>query len=118
MDLKQVLVVDAENTLKQCLTHLLPQSGFSVEVADNADDAIKIFETKKVEILLIDHELPDADGFELCQRISSNGKSTNIIMMCECAREFEQEKARALGAKACIAKPFSYSQLLDTLMRV
>ena len=118
MDTKQVLVVDAESILKQCLTYLLPQSGFSVEVADNAVDAVKIFESKKVDILLIDHELPDADGFELCQRILSNGKSTNIVMMCECARVFEQEKARALGAIGCIAKPFSYSQLIQTLMRV
>ena len=115
MNDKQILVVDAEDTLKQCLTYLLPQAGFSVEIADNAIDAAKINETKKIDIFLIDHELPDADGFELCQRISTSGKSTNIVMMCECAREFEHEKARALGATACIAKPFTYIQLLETL---
>lgn len=110
--------MDAENTLRQCLSHLLPQSGFSVEVADNALDAIRIFESKSIDIFLIDHALPDIDGFGLCQRISSKGSSAYIVMMCECARTFEQEKARALGAKACISKPFTYSLLLETLTDV
>ena len=115
---KLILVVDAENTLKQCLSHLLPQSGFSVEVTDSALDAIRICESKSIDILLIDHALPDTDGFDLCQRISSKGSSTYIVMMCECARIFEHEKARALGAKACISKPFTYSLLLEILTDV
>ena len=64
MDFK-VLVVDDDINVLSLLKEYLENTGFKVFAANNGDQAIEIFKTEKLDILILDVMLPNKDGFEI-----------------------------------------------------
>jgi DNA-binding NarL/FixJ family response regulator len=77
-----VLIVDDHPSFRATARALLEAEGFSVvgEAADGAE-AIEKAAGLRPDVLLLDVQLPDLDGFEVCRRVSRNGGSPAVVLV-------------------------------------
>src|SRR5262245_42900175 len=66
----KVLVVDDEELCRRALARLLSHNGYLVSTAPDADSALEILGTEKIDVVLTDLEMPNCSGLELVRRVS------------------------------------------------
>src|SRR5690606_41434929 len=78
------------------LSYLLKQSHYTVIEAFNGLDGLKMAHDNNPEIILIDIQLPDMDGYEICNKLRHNGlpKNTTIIAVTSYAMGGDKESTR------------------------
>jgi CheY-like chemotaxis protein len=115
-----ILVVDDRSDIRYTIATVLRRNGYGVIMAADGASALKRAGTQGVGLFLLDVDLPDMNGFELCRRLKSNQDLAQIpVIMCSanCAEEDLHEAASA-GALAYISKPFDMVKLIDCIHRV
>ncbi len=75
-----ILLVDDEAGIRKVLGISLQDSGYDVHTAENATEALRLFEEVAPPIVLTDIKMPDMDGIELLQRIKKINPDTEVIM--------------------------------------
>ena len=109
----KVLIVDDEPNIVLSLEFLMKQQGYETRVARDGDEALAEVEGFRPDLVLLDVMLPRRDGFEVCQRLRSDGWSElKILMLTAKGRDVEIEKGLALGADGYVTKPFSTAELV------
>ncbi|MCP4107676.1 MAG: response regulator [Desulfobacteraceae bacterium] len=103
-----VLVVDNDPGSLEALVEHLEQAGFRIFIAENGTSALRSVEHVTPDIILMDVELPDTDGFELCRRVKEYHKNIIIPVIFLTALTDITNKIREFepGAVDCITKPF------------
>lgn len=115
----KVLIVDDEPNIVISLQFLMKQGGFETSVARDGDEALLEVERFRPDLVLLDVMMPNRDGYEVCQQLRSSGwNDLKIVMLTAKGRETEITKGLALGADAYVTKPFSTSELVDTVTRL
>ena len=110
MDIK-ILVVEDEVSINDILTTALKADGYSVRSAFSSKEAKEILLDSKPNLVMLDINLPDESGFELCKFI--NGKcSIPIIMVTARDDIFDKVLGLELGADDYITKPFHIKEVL------
>ncbi|WP_169570245.1 response regulator transcription factor [Sneathiella limimaris] len=111
-----VLVVEDEPNIVLSLQFIMRQSGYTVRVASDGEQALKAVEEYVPDLVLLDIMLPKRDGFAVCEEIRNNPacKNVKIIMLSAKSREADRDKAMKLGADRFVTKPFSTRELADT----
>jgi CheY-like chemotaxis protein/tetratricopeptide (TPR) repeat protein len=114
-----VLVVDDDRAMQRLLADALTQQGFSVTVERDGAWALKAFETKDFDAVVLDLLLPEVDGYEVARRIRQlpRGRSTPIVMISGVYRNelHQKEAVEHHGAFAFLEKPIKLSALFDAL---
>jgi len=111
-----ILVVDDEPRITSLLQGELELEGYVVTIAnDGASGLIAIRSTPTPDLLLLDWNLPDFSGLEICRRVRATGLATPILMLT--AHDAIKDKVEALdaGADDYLIKPFSIEELLARL---
>jgi len=111
-----VLVVEDEPHLANLLKHVLADEGFTVRVAKNRDEIVAEFRRPpRPDLVLLDVTLPDADGFDVLQRIRLHPvlKAMPVLMLTAKATRDAVLKGLAGGANGYVTKPFE----IDVLIR-
>ena len=111
---KRILVVEDQEDNRQILRDLLKSVGYEMIEAEDGEQAlIKVVEHKP-DLILMDIQLPLLDGYEATRRIKANPelKHIPIIVVTSYALSGDEEKARAAGCEAYVAKPYSPRALL------
>ena len=112
----RVLIVDDEPNIVVSLQFLMKKGGFETSVARDGDEALAEVERFRPDLVLLDVMMPRRDGYEVCQQLRSTGwTDLKIVMLTAKGREAEATKGLALGADAYVTKPFSTSELVDTV---
>jgi len=108
---KDILIVDDDEDLSSITMDLLTDNGFSVSRCFNSADALNILSTCNFRLLILDVNLPDTTGFELCQKIR---QSSNIPIIIISARTSDTDRITGLdiGGDDYIPKPYSLQELL------
>ena len=103
-----ILIVDDESTNIIALTHILSQD-YTLRVATNGQDALKLAEQFAPDIILLDIVMPGMDGYEVIASLKSAARTKNIpvIFISSLSVDDDEEKGLALGAADYIGKPFS-----------
>lgn len=116
---KKILIVDDEPNIVIPLEFLMEQNGYDVKVAVNGEEAIEAVESFKPDLILLDIMLPGIDGYEVCQKVRQNPKlpDTKIIFLSALARDIDIAKGMGLSANGFITKPFSISDVVDTVKK-
>ena len=115
----KVLIVDDEPNIVVSLQFLMKKSGFETSVARDGDEALLEVERFRPDLVLLDVMMPRRDGYEVCQQLRSAGwNELKIVMLTAKGREAEVTKGLAVGADAYVTKPFSTSELVDTVVRL
>lgn len=112
-----VLVVDDEESYRQALASGLAQEGFTVEMAANSHEALRVFHRVHPDLVLLDVMLPDGSGVELCQRMRAMAP-VPIIMVTARDSEVDVVLGLELGASDYVSKPFRLRELVARMRAV
>jgi len=99
---------------RRILRDLLSSAGFDLVEAVNGEEGVRMAVLHRPNLILMDVQLPLLDGYEATRRIKANAdlRHIPIIVVTSYALSEDEAKARAAGADAYVAKPFSPRQLL------
>lgn len=109
---QHVLFVEDERDLGNVVKQYLELVGFEVTWCLNAQSALDTYEVKKFQILIIDVQLADYDGFEFAEKIKNLNANQSFIFLT--ARNEKKDRLRGLkiGADDYIVKPFDIDELV------
>ncbi|MGB3511983.1 MAG: diguanylate cyclase [Microcoleaceae cyanobacterium] len=112
-----ILIVDDAPENLRLLSSMLQHHGYNVRKAINGRIAINGAQIAKPDLILLDINLPDIDGYEVCQKLKSfeQTKDIPIIFISAYSEEVDKLKAFEVGGRDYITKPF---QLREVLARV
>jgi two-component system, OmpR family, response regulator VicR len=108
---QKILVVDDEQPIADILKFNLEKEGYEVVCAYDGDDAIKLAEEEKPDLILLDIMLPNKDGNEVCREIRKT-QTMPIIMLTAKDSEIDKVLGLELGADDYVTKPFSNRELI------
>ena len=112
----RILLVDDEVRLTELLRLELDVEGYDVEVAsDGATGLIKARSQPEPDLIVLDWNLPDFSGVDICQRIRSSGVTTPILMLTGHDDISDRVKALDAGVDDYLVKPFSIEELMARL---
>ena len=112
-----VLVVDDENTLRDFVRRNLDVRGYPVVTASNGLEALAIFNTQNIDLVILDLMMPRMDGLETTRRIRQRS-TVPIIILTALDEESDKIKAFDLGADDYLTKPFGVGELLARVKAV
>lgn len=95
---KKILVVEDDQPLAKALELKLTNDGFEPKVASDGEEALKILETAKFDLILLDLILPKVDGFTVLTQLKAKGSTIPIIVLSNLGQEADSQKAKELGA--------------------
>ncbi|MGE5471507.1 MAG: response regulator [Bacteroidota bacterium] len=114
----RVLVADDDPTVALLMRAALGGQGFSVTVVDDGGAALAAFARARFDIVLLDIDMPDIDGFTACAAIRQRPDgAVPIVLVTGHDGPAFVERAAALGA-AHIAKPVDWSRLGQQLREI
>lgn len=109
--METILVVEDELSIRSFICLNLRKKKYEVLEAENGEEAVSIFNNRKIDIVLLDLMLPGIDGFEVCQKIRDISQSVGIIMLTARSQEEDRVKGLVEGADDYLLKPFSMVEL-------
>jgi DNA-binding response OmpR family regulator len=113
----RLLVVEDEEDLAEGLRVGLARTGYAVDVAPDADTAYERLTVNEYDLMLLDLNLPDGDGFTLCRSLRSGELVTpgpgDVRVLMLTARGGVEDRVRGLdeGADDYLVKPFALAEL-------
>lgn len=115
---QRVLVVDDEAAITELLASVLRFEGFTVETAATGIEAIRLVASFRPDVMLLDIQLPDLDGFAVQKRLISDRSAVPILFLT--ARDSAEDKVRGLtmGADDYVTKPFGLDELVARVRAV
>jgi len=112
------ILLAEDNKINQMLVlHVLKKYGISCDVADNGKIATEKMKEKKYDLILMDIQMPEMDGYDATRIIRNEFKSNiPIVALTAHAMNEEREKCLKLGMNDFISKPFDQKHLYDTII--
>ncbi|MDX1618519.1 MAG: hybrid sensor histidine kinase/response regulator [Balneolaceae bacterium] len=109
-----VLIIDDTEPNVRLLAHVLKREGYEVLAAFSGEDALKLVEKKKPEIILLDIMMPGMDGFEVCERLKKKEETSDIpvIFLSALSETDSKVKGFKAGGVDYITKPFQREEVL------
>jgi two-component system response regulator ChvI len=108
--ISRLLLVDDDALLVTVLGAALAEEGYTVEVARDGRDALRRFQHSRPDLVVLDVQLPEMDGLEVCRRLRAQA-TTPIILLTSRAEEVDRVTGLDLGADDYVTKPFSTREL-------
>lgn len=99
-----ILIVDDEKPMARALELKLGKLGFKTKTAFNGEEALKILEKEKFDLILTDLVMPKVDGFGILEALKSKKDKTPVIVSSNLGQEEDLKRAKALGAKDYFVK--------------
>jgi CheY-like chemotaxis protein len=112
-DRQFVLIVDDDELVRWSAAEGLKESGYSVEVAANAREALH--RCPNAAAALLDHDLPDVDGLALADTLRRRHPRCAIVLMTADPSPELRRRARERGVVQVLGKPFSLEDLVDAI---
>jgi CheY-like chemotaxis protein len=100
-----ILYVDDHEDSSEMLKLVLSESDYEVHTARTMEEAIKLAQTHKFDLYVLDKRLPDGSGLELCEQFNQLTPGVPCIVYTGDAYEIHRQEALAAGATAYVAKP-------------
>lgn len=114
-----ILVVDDERDFRDIVGHILELGGYEVATAVDGLGALRAFEEREPHLVVLDGNLPDIDGLEVCRRLRATPRGKDVpILMCTVRSALSTVAAGfEAGANGYVLKPFDAEELLDGVAR-
>ena len=110
-----VAIVDDDGAIRTALGRALRMENYDVDLFEDGNSALKAVQLRAPDAIILDLQLPDIDGLEVCRRIRRAGDATPILMLT--ARDAVNDRVEGLdvGADDYLVKPFDLAELLARL---
>ena len=109
---RRILVVEDDPSIAELISWALDDAGFEVRTAPTLADALQTFEQTEPHLVVADFLLPDGLGSELVRRVRERNAVATLVMS---AHPRAREQAAAVGADACLQKPFDLDEFFQTV---
>lgn len=111
MSTRRILVVEDEEPLRRFISRNLSARGYQTFSAANGLEALAVFESEPLDLIILDVMMPNMDGLETCRRIRQVS-TIPIIVLTALDEESDKVTALDLGADDYLTKPFGIEELL------
>ncbi|MDD3925212.1 MAG: PAS domain S-box protein [bacterium] len=115
----KVLLAEDDAVNQKLAMRLLEKQGHEVRLARDGKEALQAFEEERFDLVLMDVQMPEMDGFQATAAIReqelTSGKHIPIVAMTAYAMTGDREKCLAAGMDAYVSKPISIQELLDVI---
>jgi CheY-like chemotaxis protein len=122
MPTQRVIIADHDPSTLQILDRIISTVGYKTATATNGKDALAKIRTLEPPLVFIDAEMPQIDGFQVCQEIRNDPTLTrqpHIIIMTDSIQNVANlEKALRLGVNDLIFKPLSVLQVSSCVQKI
>ena len=108
---KKILVVDDEKSIRDMLSAAFTKEGYEVQLAENAEKALKIVKETGVHVMFFDLKMPGMNGLELCRKIKTDRPMAIIHAVTGFVSLFELADCREAGFEDYFTKPVNIEQL-------
>ena len=111
---RKVLIVDDAVVDRQNLATILTAAGHSVLLAETGEQALVRARNDRPDMILMDVNMPDLDGFATTRRLKADAATRDIPVVFVTGKNQKADVAwgRMLGAKGYVAKPYTPEQIL------
>ena len=113
-----ILVADDEKSIRLTIKQALSTQGYEVNVAVDGSTALEQLKESPADLLLLDIQMPGMDGIEVLQKAMAQQPSLRVIMVSAHGSIDNAVDAMKLGAVDYLQKPFTPSELRETVDRV
>jgi two-component system response regulator VicR len=107
----KILIIDDDKDILTIITDMLSGYGYEVTTATSADEAFDLLSKSAFHLLLLDINLPDSDGFEICRQLR---EVSTVPVIFASARTSEDDRVTgySIGGDDYLPKPYSMKELL------
>ena len=106
MDRKRILVVDDEIYIVHILEFSLTMEGYSILTASNGEEALRVIDSERPDLVVLDIMMPKLDGYEVCRRLRQDEQFQElpVILLSAKGRPIDREAGLQAGADDYITK--------------
>lgn len=108
----KILLVEDEERLASFIRKGMSAEGYEVEVAYDGRTGLSLFRRDSYDIIILDVNLPQLNGFDLCRLIRSENESVPVLMLTALDSMADKSDGFNAGADDYLAKPFEFQELL------
>ncbi|MFE3597978.1 response regulator transcription factor [Streptomyces sp. NPDC059096] len=112
----RVLLVEDEAFLAEMIAEGLRRDALAVDVAADGREALRKLRFGEYDVLVLDRDLPEVHGDEVCRRVVEQRLMTRILMLTAAGTVRDRVDGLGLGADDYLAKPFAYDELLARVL--
>lgn len=102
----KILLAEDNPTTQSLISIVLEQMGYDLTIVDNGQAAVDFLEKERVDLILMDCQMPKLDGYMATAQLRANGLKTPIIALTAYARAEDEEECLAAGMSDFLSKPF------------
>ncbi len=116
----KILIIEDNKNLAKSIARVLQQEKFSIEIQENGAEAENFWiqHHSSIDCVLLDIQLPEKNGFEICKNIREKNISTPVIMLTAKGEVESRVQGLQSGADDYLTKPFSFDELLARIFAV
>jgi CheY-like chemotaxis protein len=113
----RILLAEDNPTTQSLVSAIIEQMGFDLTIVDNGQAAVEFLEKEVVDLVLMDCQMPQMDGFTATAQLRAKGIETPVVALTANACEEDQEKCLAAGMNDFLSKPFRLSEIRAILQK-
>lgn len=115
-----ILVVDDDEVMRAALKRVLEAEGYHILLASDGMEFSKVLENRKLDLILLDVNLPWVDGYELCSLVKSHHsfKQIPIIMISARSNPDDIERGFESGCNEYVVKPFEVDEISQKIKNI
>ena len=107
-----MLVVEDHTELADSITRVLRREGRAVDTAYDGRTALQFIHETDYDVVVLDRDLPDVHGDEVCGELAAKGVRTKVLMLTASTAVADRVSGLRIGADDYLAKPFAWAELL------
>jgi DNA-binding response OmpR family regulator len=108
----RILLVEDHAELAQTLATGLRREGMAVDLAHDGRGAFARIAVTDYDVLVLDRDLPDVSGDEICRSLVADGRDSKILMLTAAGSIEDRVDGLGIGADDYMPKPFAYAELV------
>ena len=116
--MSQILIIEDDRAILRGLKDNLEYEAYEVLTATDGEQGYLLIQKYEPDLIVLDLMIPKMDGYELCQKVRSEGIATPILMLTARSEEMDRVQGLDLGADDYVTKPFSVPELLARIRAI
>lgn len=108
----RILVADDDKNIRRLFTAVLENAGYTVVTAENGEEALRLLDTERIDLAVVDVMMPVMDGYELTRELRSAREDLPILMVS--ARQLAEDRKQGFlsGTDDYVTKPVDEEELI------
>ncbi len=116
--MSRIIVIEDDRAIIRGLKDNLEYESYEVYTATDGEQGYRLIQEQDPDLIILDLMMPRMSGYELCQKVRSEGITTPILMLTARSEEADRVRGLDIGADDYVTKPFSVPELLARIRAI